>query len=500
MTEPAAEVAAVDLGSNSFHMIVAQPEPEGLRLVDRLREPVRLAAGLDRAKNLDAQAVARAVACLERFGQRLRDLPAGSVRAVGTNTLRQLRNARGFLAAAETALGHPIEVISGYEEARLIYLGVAHSLAEADERRLVMDIGGGSTEFIIGEQFRPQAMESLHMGCVSVTQRYFSDGTITAERFQHAELAARQELEPVADRYRRLGWSRAIGASGTIRTIERCLQSQSAVGSGVTRSDLLGLRKTLIRAGHVGRIQLDGVSPDRAEILPGGLAILMGAFDELGLERMEASEGALREGLLFDLLGRIEHNDIRTASVSAMAQRYHADEAQAKRVAASALEMLADVAKSWALRADIHRDLLSWAAHVHEVGLDISHSQYHKHGAYIVQYSDLAGFSRDEQQVLATLVRAHRRKLTRGLFRELPTAWRKPAMRLAIVLRLAVTLHRGRNPEPAPAMRLRARGKIIELTLPTNAFTDRPLLRTALEQQAECLMQAGFKLRYTVSA
>ena len=493
----ASEVAAVDLGSNSFHMIIARPGADGLRVVDKLRESVRLAAGLDADKRLSAAARERAIACLERFGQRVRGLPPGSVRAVGTNTLRQSRNARAFLRDAETALGHPIQIVSGYEEARLIYLGVAHSIADDDARRLVMDIGGGSTEFIIGEHFVPREMASLHMGCVSATRQHFADGEITAARLRRAEIAARRELEPIADGYRRLGWERAIGASGTIRAIERCLRANGWSDNGIDPDGLERLRRALLKAGHVDRLKLEGVNADRAEVLPGGFAVLLGAFRQLGLSRMEAADGALREGLLFDLIGRIRHEDVRGASVLAMARRYHADSDQARRVASLADTLRGEVAADWSLDSDAARDMLGWAAQVHEIGLDISHSQYHKHGEYILRHSDLAGFSRDEQQVLATLVRAHRRKFPHGSFRDLPEAWQKPALRLAVLLRLAVGLHRARSDEPLPAINLRASARKLTLSFPAGWLDAHPLVEADLGDEAGYLAAAGFRLGIT---
>lgn len=488
------EVAAIDLGSNSFHMVVARVEGAGLKVVDRLREPVRLAAGLDADKRLDPAAVERALACLERFGQRLRELPAGAVRAVGTNTLRKARDRRAFIAAAGRALGHKVEVVSGYEEARLIYLGVAHSVADDGDRRLVMDIGGGSTEIIIGERFAPRRMESLHMGCVSATAGHFSDGAITAARLERAELAAQRELEPVAEAFRELGWYRAVGASGTIRAIARTLRESGWDDGGITPKGLARLRKALLKAGHVDRLDLKGLGAERAQVIPGGFAVLAGAFAQLGVERMEAADGALREGLLYDLLGRIRHEDVRSASVIGLARRYHADSGHAGRVETTALYLLGQVAGSWQLPEGTPARMLGWAAQLHEVGLDISHSQYHKHGAYIVGWSDLAGFSRDEQQVLATLVRAHRRKFPLGQFRDLPGDWSEQAMCLAVLLRLAVVLHRGRSARPLPAVTLSASGRELALGFPGGWLERHPLAGADLEEEAAYLARAGFRL------
>ena len=489
------EVAAVDLGSNSFHMIIARPEESGPRTHDRLRESVRLAAGLGDDKQLSVEARDRALACLERFGQRVRTLPRGAVRAVGTNTLRQSRDAREFLREAEGALGHPIQIVSGYEEARLVYLGVAHSIADDDDRRLVMDIGGGSTEFIIGEHFVPREMESLHMGCVSATQRFFADGGITEKRLRNAEIAARRELEPISDRYRRLGWDRVIGASGTIRAIDRCLRENGWTSGGIDLRGLEKLRRALVKAGNIKRLKLNGVGADRAEVLPGGLAVLLGAFRQLDLEHMEAADGALREGLLLDLIGRIRHADVRTQSIDAMAERYHVDVDQARRVARSAESLRGQVAADWGLDSVTARDTLNWAAWIHEIGLDLSHSQYHKHGEYIVRHSDLGGFAREEQQVLATLVRAHRRKFPRNVFRELPEDWQQSSIRLAVLLRLAVGLHRARSDEPLPSVTLAVSDRKVQVGFPAGWLEDNPLVEADLNEEARYLEAAGFRLK-----
>lgn len=488
------EIAAIDLGSNSFHMIVARQQDDTLQVVDRLRESVRLAAGLNAKKQLDKDCRDRALACLERFGQRVRELPSGTVRAVGTNTLRQLKRSGAFLDQAERALGHSIQVISGYEEARLIYLGVAHSIADQAGQRLVIDIGGGSTELIIGEHFQPQVMESLHMGCVSTTQRHFADGLIKSAQFRRARIAAEQELEPIADRYRKQGWDRVVGASGTIRAIARCLELQNWSSGDIHLEGLKELAAALQDFGTIDAIRLKGVSATRAEVLPGGLAVLIGVFEQLGIKRMEVADGALREGLLFDLMGRIYHEDVRLASVMTLAQRYHCDLGQAQRVSLSAVHLLKSVAKPWGLERPAWALLLSWAAQIHEVGLDISHSQFHKHGAYIVAHTDLAGFTRDEQQMLAALVRIHRRKFSASVFEDFAKRWQLPLMRLAVVFRLAVALHRSRSAEVPDKLSLRVNENALQLRLPKDWLKNHPLLDADLVEEAESLAAAGFNL------
>lgn len=489
-------IAAVDLGSNSFHMIVARLSGGDPQVVDRLRESVRLGAGLDEQGNLSNEAQLRALACLRRFGQRLQGVPRGSVRAVGTNTLRKAKNAREFIAAAELALGHSIEVVSGIEEARLIYLGVAHSLADDGARRLVIDIGGGSTEFIIGTHLEPQYLESLHMGCVSTTLAHFADGTLSAKRFAAAETAARLELEPIEARYRKLGWDVAIGASGTIRSVYGVLETIGAGGDGITLSALKQLRERVIRMGNIKRIDFDGLSGDRAVIFPGGLAVLIAAFEALRITRMRVASGALREGLLYDHIGRIQEHDVRDASVAALAGRYHVDMEHAARVRDTALECLEQVADAWLLGENHHAGLLRWAATLHEIGLDISHAQHHKHGAYIAENADLMGFSREVQKRLAALIRVHRRKFPQEAFQSIPKRWQEPLRRLAILLRLSVALHRSRSPEPLADFELDARDNALSMRFPRGWLEDHPLTRAELEQEAGYLKALGYKLDF----
>jgi exopolyphosphatase/guanosine-5'-triphosphate,3'-diphosphate pyrophosphatase len=489
-------VAAIDLGSNSFHMIVARYDAGQLKILDRLREPVRLAAGLDHERRIGPAAEARAVACLERFGQRLRGIPAEAIRAVGTNTLRRARNSREFMAKAERALGHTIEVVSGIEEARLIYLGVAHSLADDGLQRLVIDIGGGSTELIVGERFSPRYLESLHLGCVSVSHEHFPNGTIDRRRWEAASLAAHMELELVAAQFRELEWERAVGASGTVKAIGAALRGLSPGDHGITLAGLRKLREVLLKDGRVDRDKFKDLSDDRAEVFAGGVAVLLACFEALAIERMDVADGALREGLIYDLLGRFHHEDVRGATVDALTRRYHVDRPQAERVAATAQEFLDQVAEPWGLNEPELPPLLSWAALLHEIGLDIAHNQYHKHGAYVLWHADMAGFSRQEQQLLAMLVRVHRRKFAVGELKSLPERWQEPLKRLAILLRLAVLLHRARSPEPLPGCELQAGRRELQLAFPDEWLGDHPLLRADLEQEAAYLKAGGIDLKF----
>jgi exopolyphosphatase/guanosine-5'-triphosphate,3'-diphosphate pyrophosphatase len=488
-------VAAVDLGSNSFHMVVAQVADGELRIVDRLRETVRLGAGLDRDKRLTDTAAAAALGCLQRFGDRVRDLPPGSVRAVGTNTLRQARNSASFLRRAAGALGHRIEVISGFEEARLIHLGVASGLA-GDAQRLVIDIGGGSTELIIGRGLEPLQMESLHMGCVSMSLTHFPDGKVGRKAWRHAVLAARRELEPHEASYRARGWSEALGASGSVRAVGDVARAAGWSNGAITRDVLARIEDRLLEAGEVGKAALPGLSEDRRPVFVGGVAILTGLFEALGLERLQVASGALREGLLFDLVGRLGRTDVRAATVRGMASRYGVDPAHAARVEASARALLAQVIEPWGLQAPPHGQLLGWAAQLHEVGIAVSHSQYQKHGAYLLEHGDLAGFSRDEQSVLAALVRVHRRKFPKDAFERLPAPWDRKARRLAVILRVAVLLNRARSAQAPTLPRAEAFAESFRLGFTDGQLDQHPLLRADLEEEAGYLAAAGIEFRF----
>jgi exopolyphosphatase/guanosine-5'-triphosphate,3'-diphosphate pyrophosphatase len=488
--------AAVDLGSNSFHMIVARSMNGQLHVLDRLQEMVRLAAGLDERGNLDKASRERALACLARFGERLRGMPRGAVRAVGTNTLRRARNAPKFLKAARDALGHPIEIISGQEEARLIFQGVVRDLPESSARRLVIDIGGGSTEFIIGQRHEPLLAESLHIGCVGSSLDYFADGRVTAKAWKRAATAARLELEPIESAFRARGWEAAFGASGTIRTIGAVLRGQGWTHGEITPDALQRLRESMLAVGDAARLEFDGLSPERAPVFPGGVAILTAAFEALGIERLDVCDGALREGLLYDLVGRVRQTDVRSRTVAALCERYQVDAGQAARIERTAQACLAQVARAWELDA-AHAQMLAFAARLHEIGLAIAHTKYHRHGAYLVEHSDLPGFSWQEQRLLAVLVRGHRRRFPHEVFEPLSDGERRIAKRLTALLRLAVLLHRGRAQAELPRFTVRVRKRTLTLAFPRGWLKKNPLRLADLTQEAEYLKTARLELQFS---
>lgn len=489
-------LAAVDLGSNSFHMIIARLRDGHFQVMDRLREMVQLRAGLDKHNMLSEEAQARAIACLERFGERILHLPAGKVRVVGTNTLRVAENSREFLRKAREALGHPIEIVTGEEEARLIYMGVSRSLAFDNSRRLVMDIGGGSTEFIVGEGLQGIRRESVEMGCISFSQRFFNDGTVSQLRMQAALLTAAIKLRSIQRPYQNLGWVEVVGASGTIRTVASIATAQNWSENGVITSYALDkLIAYMIEVGHYDQCQLEGLSSERANVLAGGVAVLKAAFDRLKIDRMIVSDGALREGLLYDLQGRIQHDDERDRTVNALARRYHVDETHAERVSKMATDLYEQVAIEWGINSDEQLQRLQWAAKLYEVGLEISHYQYHKHSAYLVANSDLPGFSREEQQALAAMLRGQRRSFPRKQIKQLSDEIQQATMRLTILLRLSLVFNRGRSEKTDTHVGLSLHRNAVVLTLPAGWLKEHPLTEADLMQEKQELKEIDIRLK-----
>lgn len=494
-------LASVDLGSNSFRLVIGRVVREAGAVqvypVERLKETVRLAAGLDGDLVLDEAAIQRAVTVLQRFGERLRSFQPDRVRAVATNTFRVAVNVNELRKRAEAALGFPIEVIAGREEARLVYAGVAHSLPFSTDRRLVVDIGGGSTEFIIGSAFAPEQLESLHMGCVSYSRQYFPDGMITAERMKRAELAARRELETIAKRYRKTGWAHAYGSSGTAKALAAIIPATGLSSGGMTRDGLARLKDRLIRAGSVATAELLDIKADRADVLPGGLAIMRAIFDELDIETMQAADGALRVGVLYDLLGRDAAQDARHATVAQFMVRHESDTEQAHRVRDTALALYNGLHPSDRDQLSDHGEairqlgqLLAWAASFHELGLSIAHSGYQRHTAYILEHADMPGFSKSEQKILATLCLGHRGKLGSAVM-ELPEDIHWHAL---FCLRLAAVLHRRREAMAELPFKLQVRGRTFRMKVSGAWLAEHPLTDFSLRTEQNEWRKMGFEL------
>ena len=488
-------LAAVDLGSNSFHMVVARYTHGQLVILDRLREMVRLGAGLEADGRLNKEVAARALGCLERFGQRLRDMRPDSVRVVGTNALRRARRKEAFVERAREALGHPIEIVSGIEEARLIYTGVSHTMPAGSGRRLVCDVGGGSTEIIIGEGLQPLEMESLQIGCVRVSEEFFADGRLSQKRMQRARVTSRQAIEPYQAAFRRRGWDQAVGSSGTVRAIGDCIRELDPAAIDIGADGLERLIHELGSVEHIRDLKLSALTDDRKLSFAGGVAILSEVFEQLGIESMKVADGAMREGLLFDLLGRYTEEDARERTVRSMQERYHVDRVQAERVEDTAVAFLNQVEEAWQLTDPAVELILRWAARLHEIGLDVAHSGYHRHGAYLLANADMAGFPREEQKLLAIMVGSHRKKPVIEEAGELAPPWDKLAPAMTLLLRIAVLLHRGRSSVALPDIRLGARTDSLELRFPPDWLDDHPLTVADLQTEIEQLKSVGFRLR-----
>ncbi|MEE9351075.1 MAG: exopolyphosphatase [Thiotrichaceae bacterium] len=486
-------VAAVDLGSNSFHLIVAQVNEQGvLQKVDKLKEMVRLRGGLDKSNNLSVEKEQEALACLQRFGERIRHLPAEAVRIAGTNTLRNMKDSASFQAKAKKALGHSISIIAGREEARLVYLGVAHTLSDDEGKRLVIDIGGGSTEFIIGKHFQPEKLESLEMGSVSVTQKYFADGSLAKKNWKKAHRDLSLEITPIKTAYQTGQWKIATGSSGTIKAAKKIALALGLEKFGITLYALHAIRDKLIAAKHMDNIQLPDLDAKRAPVFAGGLAVLIAVFETLKIERMTVSDGALREGLLYDLIGRIHHEDVRVKTISDLQARFTIDPMQSQQVSETVKHLAKQVKQEWELTKK-QRKLLTWAATIHELGLSIAHSGYHLHGGYILEHADLPGFTRKEQHWIALLVETHRRKFDSDIFETLPDVEQTSIKKLCILLRLSVLMHRSRKAESV-LPNIEVENRVINLSCPK--LMNRPMLEADLEREQKFSTQLGFVLNF----
>lgn len=488
-------LAAVDLGSNSFHTVVARYHGNRLDIIDRHKETVRLAAGIDDDYYLSEPAQNRALDCLERIQQLMSQVPPENIRAVGTNTLRRISNSQTFLPKAEAALGSSIDIISGHEEARLIWLGVTQSLGDAPAKRLILDIGGGSTEFIYGENQTPRQLASLQIGCVRLTEKYFANGDLTRKAFKAAKQDAMHELAPIQRRWRKFPWEIAIGTSGSAQAISLVLRDNGITDGTITYTGMRAVRSLCLKCGNSEQLHLAGLSSDRQRVFAAGLAAMMGIFKALKIDSLRTTETALREGVLYDLIGDRQGRELRHESVRSLARHYHLDRKHGRRISRTARELLRQVATPWKLEAEIYPAYLHWAARLHEIGLGIGFRGYHRHGAYIIDHSNLPGFSRQEQYILATLIQAHRKRLPLERLQSMKEKKALVIIKLAILLRIAVYLHRDRAPKRDTKVEITAKRNTVTLTFQRGWLARHPLTRADLAQEAERLAEAGFTLK-----
>jgi exopolyphosphatase/guanosine-5'-triphosphate,3'-diphosphate pyrophosphatase len=480
-------LAAVDLGSNSFRLEIGRVEGSHIERQGYWKETVRLAAGLDEHNRLTKKAIESACETLARMNERLRGFAGEQVRAVGTQTLRVALNVNDFLLEAQHALGYPIEVIAGREEARLVFEGCMHTLPLSDERRLVVDIGGASTELIVGRRFSADRAESFKVGCVSTSLRFFRDGSIDRASFKRAQVAVSAEIEEAVEGFSRANWDEAYGSSGTVGAVADILRAEGWTDGTITSEGLLRLKQAIIATGEVKRLRFAGMKPERQEVLAGGAAVLCAVFDTLGITAMRPARGALRVGVLYDLLGRREHRDLRDATVERLQDRFGVDTAQAARVAGIALQAAHALAP--AMPEQIVKRL-AWASALHEVGFAISHADYHKHGAYLVQHGDLAGFSTSDQERIATLILGQR-----GNLKKVAAALEDPDRRVKLLaLRLAVILCHARRAVALPDWSLKATKSGFEFGLQADWLSRHPLTEHLLVEEAAQWDKVGIKL------
>lgn len=487
-------IAAVDLGSNSFHLIVARVDEHGnFSMLDQLKEMVRLRGGLDEQNNMDEAVAQNALECLQRFGDRIRHLRSSAVRAAGTNTLRTMNSSSDFLRKANKALGHRIDIIPGREEARLVYLGVSHTLSDDEGRQLVVDIGGGSTEFIVGKKFEPKHLESLNFGSVSVTKRFFPNGDLSPSNWQTANTVLRLEIIPIQHEYSQTNWKRAIGSSGTIKATLSIIQGLEIGRFAITLDALYEIRDRLIAIGNIDAISLPGLNQNRAPVYAGGLAIIIAVFEALNIEIMMVSEGALREGLLYDMLGRINHEDVRDRSVKDLMKRFNIDVKHAENVKKTALHCFFQVRKEWGLTKK-RSHTLAWAADLHELGMSITHDKHHLQGAHILDHADIPGFNQRRQHWLAVLVQTHRKKIDSEVFDTLLEDDRQTIVYLCVLLRIAVLLHRSRQDKDILPI-VTGEKNSMHLTF-AESLKDQALLEADLIQEKVWLEKLGFDLYF----
>ena len=483
--------AAVDLGSNSFRLHVGKHDGDTIRVIKSVRDPIRLAAGLDAHGDLTEAAMQGALACLQRFRAVLDTYQLDAVRVVATSAMRVARNGAVFLPLAEEAIGYPIEIISGEEEGRLIYMGVANSLAIPGERRLVMDIGGGSTELILGRGQDVERVESFSLGTVKQSLSFFIGGRIDAPSFEAAILSARSHFEDGAPPYMPQHWKTAYGSSGTIRTIADII-ARNKLGDGLlTAPSLDALARRFIELGHTSKIDLPGLRPDRAGTIVGGLAILIGLFRELAIPSMTPIEAGLRMGVMWDLFLRSTKRDRREQSVQACMDKFHVDQRRAQRVAEQALALYAQLKPT----SDALAKPLRWSGLLHEVGMVVSQTGYHKHAAYIVENADLPGFTTREQKTMSRLILAQK-----GNLRKIDDVLADADFAKAVLaLRLSILLMHARIEADFSELRLRMKSRI-ELEIKRGWVAHHPTVSFWIEKEQEFWDEVGVDFTIRASA
>lgn len=472
--------AAIDLGSNSFHMLVVREVAGSIQTIARIKRKVRLAAGLDASNHLSDEAMERGWQCLRLFSEQLQDIPPEQIRVVATATLRIATNSDTFLVKAKAILGCPVNIISGEDEARLIYQGVAHTTGGSD-KRLVVDIGGGSTELVTGKGSQTTTLFSLSMGCVTWLERFFADRYLGKDNFEQAEQAARAMIRPIAGALREQGWQVCVGASGTVQALQEIMMAQG-MDERITLSKLEQLKQRAIQCGKLEELEIEGLTLERALVFPSGLSILIAIFTELNISSMTLAGGALREGLVYGMLHLPVDRDIRSRTLHNVQRRFAIDPEQANRVSQLADSFARQVSQVWKLD-DRSRELLESACLIHEIGLSVDFRQAPQHAAYLVRHLDLPGFTPAQKKLLATLLQNQVNGIDLALLSQQNAVPPRVAERLCRLLRLAIIFASRRQDNRLPAVRLLASEDDLTLTLPSGWMDAHPLRAELLGQE-----------------
>ncbi|MGQ0287360.1 exopolyphosphatase [Pasteurellaceae bacterium 22721_9_1] len=491
------EIAAIDLGSNSFHMIIARIVNGSIQILSRLKQKVQLAKGLDEHGVLDQDAINRGVNCLALFAERLQGFPAENVNVVGTYTLRSAVNNDAFLQQAKTVFPYPINIISGQTEAKMIYAGVSHTQPE-NGRKLVIDIGGGSTEMIIGEGFNPIIAESRDMGCVSFAKQFFPQGEISAQNFERARRTALSRIADLRETYRQSGWQYVLGSSGTIKTVYQVIMENIDPDGIITPGRLDFLIERTLKVTHFNQLKLSGLNEDRADVFVPGLAILSAVFDSYGIEQMRYSDGALREGVMYSLDQDFQVINIRQRTAESLAKQFNIDRLQAERVSQNVVQLTQQM-KAWQEPhlADEMEEILLWAALLHEVGIVINHKNMPKHSAYILANMELPGFDKEQQRLLSALVRLQQNPFNIEDILQSARYHSQDILSLVRLLRLAILICRSRQATELPQnIHLNVTPQQWHLKF-EQAYLDRnPLIKQDLSNEKKYLKDIGLGFEF----
>ena len=487
--------AVIDLGSNSFHMLIARLVADSVQTVDKVKRKVRLASGLNENNQLSQEAIARGIECLAFFAERLQDIPTANIRIVATATLRLATNADDFLQQAEQTLHHKINLLSGTQEAEQIYLGVAHTSCSA-KQRLVIDIGGASTEIIVGEAFTSKKVCSLNIGCVTFKKYFFSDDKLNATNFNNAIVAAKSALASLVNDYKKIGWQSALSGSGTMQALAEILQSQHKPAI-IDLAFLQQIQQQLINCKTINAVNIKGLASDRKPVFASGIAILIALFESLAIKQLQLSSGAIREGLLYEMLPNMRAITIRERTIKALEERFHIDSQHNQRVYVQAQALYQQLAPTWLLTNNNDRQLLAASCLLYEIGLLLEYKQHQRHGAYILSQADLPGFDQADRQLLVALVRNYKGDIEKNLLSEQAATSTQNAYYLLAILRLAVILCRRRSDDVLPCYHISSKNNVLHLSLPKAWLQQHPLICDELKQEQQHLQIIALSLEIT---